>query len=148
MSAYIATDRVPINLTGDDWVEAIEMLCYMCADFLDCDVCEEMIERKNEDQPVANGFATDPGSEITCLSYRPKGCLPLTDDKLKEFIAGSKGKDMCGGCAARKGSAASNSLHTQRDFSKSVQSKTLFSCHEGRKGPCIGWCRAIDKSNA
>ena len=141
--------RKPLKLIGTDkWVEAIEMLCYFCQRFPDCDVLEEMIKSKSSDKQIASGFCTDPGSEISCFSFKPKGYRTLSPQVIQEIRSKYSGLDMCSGCAARKGSDASMSLHTQRDFRKCVDDRSLFGCHDPRRKnePCIGWLCAITKT--
>lgn len=135
--------RAPYEPTVDEWPEIWVMLCGHCANAGGCEVVEGMIEMKEGGEWPQGGWVTDPGAGVTCLSYTPKPLRQLTDHQLDE--AKAQAVPMCSGCAAQKGSEASVSLHTRRDFKVAVESRALFVCHEeGQKGrPCGGWCNAL-----
>lgn len=147
----IATDkqalsvRVPFRPTGEEWEEAFSMLCGMCQRLGECEVIEGMIDVKNGKPWPQGGWVTDPGAGITCLSYQPKPVRTLNDDELAQALGDAV--PMCDGCAARKGTDASQALHTQRDFKQAVSDRGLFTCHKpGSEGkPCGGWCKAVKR---
>lgn len=139
-------DREPYRPTQQEWAETFEMLCRHCARMADCDVVEGMIEMKSGGPWPAGGWVTDPGAVVTCLSYEPKPMEQLSRQRLRQAMR--QAVPMCGGCAAQKGSEASVALHTRRDFKAAVNTKALFTCHEGdNKGrPCGGWCQAVNRN--
>lgn len=139
--------RDPYRPSDDEWQEAWQMLCGHCADASNCQIVEGMIDMKDGDSWPDGGWVTDPGAGITCLSYQPREMKRLSRQQLRQAMR--QAAPMCDGCAAQKGSEASLSLHTRRDFTAAVKSKAMFVCHaEGQKGrPCGGWCRAIKAGN-
>jgi hypothetical protein len=142
-------NREPYIPGDGDWSECLEMLCEMCAHWPACALVDRMIDSMNgDDEWPEGGFVTDAGAEVTCLTYSPRGARPLASDALSEAIAGAC--DMCDGCAARKGSEASVSLHTQRDFRAAVNDGFLFTCHkpENRGRACGGWAKAVKPTQA
>lgn len=140
--------RKPYKPTSNEWEDAFNMLCYHCSRFDDCSVIEGMIEMKCPEEWPSGGWVSDPGSGVTCLSYQPKKRKTLQGEELKKAL--SEAVPMCDGCAAQKGSDASVSLHTRRDFVVAVKTKALFTCHtEGQEGkPCGGWRRAVQGSDS
>ena len=140
--------RTPIRPSGEEWQELVNMLCFMCHKMGTCEVIEGMIEMKNGGAWPAGGWVTDPGAGVTCLSYEPRPVRQLNERELTDALTSAV--PMCNGCAARKGSDASQSLHTQRDFNASVNRGGLFTCHEeGNQGkPCGGWCHAVKRKRA
>lgn len=135
--------REPYKPTAAEWPEVWEMLCGHCIHAAGCQVVEGMIEMKAGGAWPEGGWVTDPGAGVTCLSYQPRNMERLSRQRLRQ--ATRKAVPMCSGCAAQKGSEASVSLHTRRDFSVAVKARALFVCHaEGQKGqPCGGWCQAV-----
>ncbi|MFI0472952.1 hypothetical protein ACGLWX_09580 [Halomonas sp. HMF6819] len=140
-----STERCAFRPTDAMWREAVSMLCEQCRYFPGCEVIEGMIEMKDGGPWPAGGWVTDPGAGITCLSYQPRDVRTLQIDELDEALENAV--EMCGGCAARKGTDASQALHTQRDFRQAVRDRGLFTCHHaGNEGkPCGGWCNAIKR---
>lgn len=141
MSALIA--REPCRPDSEEWEEAFNMLCGHCDKLAQCEVVEGMIEMKHGEPWPEGGWVTDPGAGITCLSYQPLPMEKLSRQRLRQALRSAA--PMCDGCAAQKGSEASVSLHTRRDFKAAVKARALFVCHDGKqKGkPCGGWCNAI-----
>ncbi|KFF48127.1 hypothetical protein GY26_16255 [Gammaproteobacteria bacterium MFB021] len=141
----MSTDREPYAPTNAEWEGLFNNLCMHCDRLGRCDVIEGMIEMKDGGEWPQGGWVTDPGAAVTCLSYEPKPRLPLSRQRLRQAMR--KSVPMCDGCAARKGSDASRSLHTQRDFAESVRSRAQFNCHAaGNEGkPCGGWCQAVKR---
>lgn len=141
-------DRAPYSPTEDEWPDVFNMLCGHCAHARNCEVIERMIEMKAGGPWPEGGWVTDPGAGVTCLSYEPNPLMmePLTRQRLRQVTR--KSGPMCSGCAARKGSEASVSLHTRRDFHAAVKARALFVCHEdpALRRPCGGWCRAVQPS--
>lgn len=139
----MSPQRAPYEPSVDEWPEIWVMLCGHCANAGGCEVVEGMIEMKEGGEWPQGGWVTDPGAGVTCLSYTPKPLRQLTYQQLDE--AKAQAVPMCSGCAAQKGSEASVSLHTRRDFKAAVESRALFVCHEeSQKGrPCGGWCNAM-----
>lgn len=139
----MAFDRIPFKPVGEEWQESFDMLCGMCRHLGQCEIIEGMIEMKDGTPWPQGGWVTDPGAGITCLSYEPKPVRILEGQALEDAL--SQAVPMCGGCAARKGSDASKSLHTQRDFNAAVKRQGVFACHEGDNHgkPCGGWCNAV-----
>lgn len=137
--------RTPYRPTQDEWTTLWEMLCGHCRHQGGCEIVESMIEMKNGGPWPEGGWVTDPGAEVTCLSYEPRQMEKLSRQRLRAALR--KAGPMCGGCAARKGSEASVALHTRRDFRAAVNAKALFVCHEDpkRMRPCGGWCQAIKR---
>ncbi len=135
--------REPYRPDASEWEEAYQMLCGHCAHQTQCQVVEGMIEMQEGGEWPEGGWVTDPGAGVTCLSYEPKPMEKLSRQRLRHALR--KASPMCEGCAAQKGSEASVSLHTQRDFQAAVSQRALFTCHaEGAEGkPCGGWCNAI-----
>lgn len=142
-SGMAAITREPYRPDAAEWEEAYLMLCAYCAHAVGCQVVEGMIAIKDGGDWPEGGWVTDPGAGITCLSYEPKPMAPLSRQRLRHAIR--KAKPMCNGCAAQKGSEASVSLHTRRDFAAAVQARALFVCHEDPtlQRPCGGWCQAV-----
>lgn len=122
------------------------MLCGHCRHMPGCDVIEGMIEAKDGESWPEGGWVTDPGAGVTCLSYEPRPMERLSRQRLRHALR--KARPMCGGCAAQKGSEASVSLHTRRDFHAAVKARALFACHEDPKlqRPCGGWCQAVRRA--
>lgn len=140
-------ERLPFVPGRDEWAETYEMLCGYCARQCRCDIVEAMIEMKDGGPWPEGGWVTDPGAGVTCLSYTPRRIVPMPRQQ-RRAIARTRDADLppvCGGCAARKGSEASVSLHTRRDYQNAVRSGGVFVCHEDpdHKRLCGGWCRAI-----
>lgn len=135
--------RLPYIPTKSDWLECVELLCEHCAHWPRCEIVEGMIEAAHGGGWPAGGWVTDPGAEVTCLSYQPATRAPLSRPVLKRALKSAC--EMCAGCAAQKGSEASVALHTQRDFRASVANKTRFDCHDPANAgkPCGGWAAAI-----
>lgn len=135
--------REPYAPTKSEWRELLSMLCEHCVRWPACDIIDGMIEMKDGGDWPAGGWVTDPGAETTCLSYSPRLPQKLSRPVLKRAL--SSACDMCDGCAARKGSEASVTLHTQRDFSGAVNNRSVFFCHkpENRLKPCGGWANAV-----
>ncbi|MGP9798175.1 hypothetical protein ACT3UJ_12545 [Halomonas sp. 86] len=136
-------ERIPFKPLGEEWTEAFAMLCGVCKHLGECQIIEGMIEMKDGAPWPQGGWVTDPGAGITCLSYQPKPVRILEGQELEDAL--NQAVPMCGGCAARKGSEASKSLHTQRDFHAAVKRQGVFACHEGNNHgkPCGGWCNAV-----
>jgi hypothetical protein len=130
--------------TPADWAGAYNMLCMHCAHQIGCDVTEGMIDCKDGSSWPEGGWVTDPGSGVTCLSYRARQMRTLSPDELHSAFSKAR-PEMCNGCAAQRGSEASVSLHTQRDFAQAVNCSALFLCHEDSKleQPCAGWRNAV-----
>lgn len=138
-------DRQPYHPTQAEWPELFEMLCDQCAHLARCEVVEAMIIMKDGGPWPEGGWVTDPGAGVTCLSYQPAERRTLPRAELRRALRAAV--PMCDGCAAQKGSEASVSLHTQRDFKAAVNGRQLFTCHKpGSQGkPCGGWCQAIKR---
>lgn len=138
------SDRVPYHPTAEEWGDCYSMLCGHCEHQLGCSVVEGMIEIKEGAPWPEGGWVTDPGAGLTCLSYEPRKRAPVPRQQRRK-IARTRDEDLppvCGGCAARKGSEASVSLHTRRDYQAWVRRGVEFRCHE-KPTLCGGWCRAI-----
>jgi hypothetical protein len=140
--------REPYRPTSTDWRATYEMLCGFCERQLRCSIVEAMIGYARGEGPWPDGgWATDPGAEVTCLSYvaRPAKRLPRQQLRQIRRLPEDRLPPVCGGCAARRGSEASTSLHTQRDYAAAVRNRSAFTCHEdpARARLCGGWCRAI-----
>ncbi|TFL16399.1 hypothetical protein [Jannaschia formosa] len=140
------TDRTPYCPPDlDQWKECWEMTCRHCARWLNCDLTEAMIEHREGGPWPEGGWVTDPGAGVTCLSYQPRATQPqLSRQQLRRLARMNPASlpPVCGGCAATKGTDASKSLHTRRDFDASVKDRRQFMCHE-RPGYCGGWIRAV-----
>lgn len=143
MSAVIRRPYVP---TPADWSSTYNMLCMHCAHQIGCDVTEGMIDCKDGSSWPEGGWVTDPGSGVTCLSYRARQMHTLSPAELHDAFSKAR-PEMCNGCAAQRGSEASVSLHTQRDFAQAVNCSALFLCHEDSKleRPCAGWANAVKR---
>jgi hypothetical protein len=106
-----------------------------------------MIDMKNGGEWPEGGWVTDPGAGTSCLSYKPRGASPLSRPQLRRLTRQSEASlpPVCGGCAARKGSEASTSMHTLRDYAHAVKNRSPFTCHEdpAKTRLCGGWCRAV-----
>lgn len=141
------TDRQPYAPSQADWHDLYGMLCGWCVHQVDCSIVDGMIDMKDGGAWPEGGWVTDPGADVTCLSYSPQP-RPAETRQRRRQIARTSERDLppvCGGCAARKGSEASVSLHTRRDYQAAVRNGSMFVCHEDPKHerPCGGWCRAI-----
>ena len=135
----------------DDWQETYAMLCGWCVQQVSCQIVEDMIAMSTGGTWPEGGWVSDPGAGATCLSYEPR-LGEVVPRQQRRAIARMKESDLppvCGGCAALKGSDASVSLHTRRDYQAAVRNGTRFNCHENpeRQRLCGGWCRAIAKKN-
>lgn len=144
-------DRQPYRPTPVDWEECYDMLCRWCDHHLRCEIVEKMIEMKDGAPWPQNGWVTDPGAGVTCLSYEPAARVPLPRQQ-RRAIARTRERylpPICEGCAALKGSEASVSLHTRRDYQKCVRTGAPFICHEDpeHKRLCGGWCRAVTRKS-
>lgn len=139
----MAFDRIPYTPVPEEWQLTFSMLCGMCLHLKQCHIIDGMIEMKLGAPWPEGGWVTDPGAGVTCLSYQPRPVRILEGQELEDAL--SKAVPMCGGCAARRGSDASKSLHTQRDFNAAVKRQGVFACHEGDNHgkPCGGWCNAV-----
>jgi len=139
-------NHTPYFPARNEWEEAYYMLCEHCANQASCDVVEGMIEIKDGGKWPSGGWVHDPGGWVSCLSYAARTRPPIIKHKLINVL--NEAVQMCGGCAAQKGSEASVCLHTQRDFRQAVKDKALFICHEEKnKGkPCGGWANAIKQA--
>lgn len=141
-------ERAPYSPSREDWTEIYQMLCGHCGNQLHCDVVEGMIEMKDGAAPwPAGGWVNDPGAGVSCLSYVPKDAKRLPRQQMRRLLRQCEADlpPVCGGCAARKGTEASASLHTRRDYQGAVRNRTIFLCHEDldKHRLCGGWCRAI-----
>lgn len=145
----------PYKPSKADWGETWQMLCGHCRPAVGCAVVEGMILHSAGDGPwPEGGWVTDAGAGVSCLSYEPAPMKRLPRQQLRA-LARRKEADLppvCSGCAARKGSEASVSLHTRRDYAAAVQQGALFFCHERLPADrqdwrlenlCGGWCRAV-----
>lgn len=139
-------ERQPYKPATDaDWRECWDMLCRHCAHWLNCDVTEAMIEHCNGGPWPDGGWTTDPGAQVTCLSYKPRGAqAAISRQQLRRLARMNPATlpPVCAGCAATKGTEASKTLHTRRDFEMAVKERRCFLCHE-RPGYCGGWVRAM-----
>lgn len=128
----------------EDWRETYEMLCGYCTQQHQCDVIEGMIEMKDGAPWPEGGWVYDAGAGVSCLSYEAKRGPKVSRQELRQIKRTPEDRlpPVCGGCAARKGTEASVSRHTRKDFQAAVKNKTRFLCHETKKD-CGGWCRAI-----
>lgn len=144
MSASVRTPFKPE--TTADWTEAWEVTCRACANMPGCAICEAMIDHLHGGGPwPEGGFVTDPGAGVTCLSFQPHRRAPqLSRQQLRRLgrMSDEMLPPVCGGCAATKGTDASKTLHTRRDFDAAVKDRRQFLCHE-RPGYCGGWVRAV-----
>lgn len=142
-------ERAPYAPTSAEWGACYEMLCGHCDHQLKCPIVEGMIEMKDGSAWPEGGWVTDPGAGVTCLSYRPQERPAMVRQQRRAIIRMPEARlpPVCGGCAARKGSEASVSLHTQRDYQAAVRSQAPFACHEdpAKERLCGGWCRAISQ---
>lgn len=140
-------DRQPFSPAPGDWRECYEMLCEHCALHLRCPILEAMIEMKDGAAWPEGGWVSDPGAGVTCLSYVPRGSAKMPRQQRRQLarMKESELPPVCGGCAARRGTEASVSLHTRRDYQAAVRNGSLFTCHESPDNSqlCGGWCRAI-----
>lgn len=132
--------------TDDDWRDCWRVTCGQCAHMCDCKVIDAMIEAR-EDARLwpRNGWHTDPGGGITCLSYEPRRNQPQLSRQQLRRLARMNPQTLppvCGGCAASKGTDASQCFHTRKDFDAAVKDRRVFTCHE-RPGYCGGWVRAV-----
>lgn len=141
----MTVERKPYMPTRADWTTNLDMLCAHCVHAWGCDILEGMLEMKEGKPWPAGGWVTDPGAGVTCLSYQPHQREPLSRQRLRRSMR--EAVPMCSGCAAQKGSEASVSLHTQRDFAGAVKDRALFVCHqvENQGKPCGGWCQAVKR---
>jgi hypothetical protein len=142
-------ERTPYRPTQQEWAGIYNMLCGHCALQFKCDVIEGMIECTHSGVWIEGGWVEDEGAGVTCLSYQPKAGKPFDSEKLQNILRRPEKllPRQCRECAATKGSAASKSLHTNRDFSKSVKERSIFLCHKGKCNKiCGGWIRAIKAS--
>lgn len=138
-------DRSPYYPTMAEWPEVYGMLCGYCSNQTRCEIIEAMIDLKNDGPWPDGGWVSDPGAGVSCLSYAPKPAKPWSRQRMRAMKR-SRESDLppvCGGCAARRGSEASVSLHTRRDYAAAVRNRTPFDCHERSGEPCGGWCRAV-----
>lgn len=147
MNVAAASPRLPYHPLQHEWAECYAMLCGHCERQLRCDVVEAMIAMKDGGAWPEGGWVTDPGAGVTCLSYEPRPAKPMIRQQLR-YMLRQREEDlppMCGGCAARKGSEASVSLHTRRDYAAAVRNRSPFACHEDpdKQRLCGGWCRAV-----
>ena len=139
-----AIQREPYHPPAEAWAECWQMLCGHCRHWIGFAVVERMIEMKDGGPWPEGGWVTDPGAGITCLSYDPKEAQPLSRQAIRQIARSPETRlpPVCAGCAARAGSEASVSLHTQRDFRAAVKRRSKFLCHE-TGNLCGGWCRAV-----
>ncbi|MCX5495761.1 hypothetical protein OSH11_13690 [Kaistia dalseonensis] len=141
--------RAPYSPVRSDWPNCYQMLCGHCDLQGGCAVIEGMIEMASGGAWPEGGWVTDPGAGVTCLSYVPRARPSLPRQQLRAIQRTKESAlpSVCGGCAARKGSEASTSLHTRRDYQACVRSRSPFVCHEDPKHErlCGGWCRAIQR---
>lgn len=140
-------ERVPYRPTDAEWPDLYQMLCGYCAHQLKCDVVEGMIGMKSGGAWPDGGWVTDQGAGATCLSYEPRPHAKLPRQQMRAMLRQREDDlpPMCGGCAARKGTEASVSMHTRRDYQAAVRNETTFVCHEdpAKQRLCGGWCRAV-----
>ena len=139
----MTTERQPYRPQPEEWEEAVTMLCFQCARLNHCTLIDQMIECKDGGEWPTAGWVTDPGAGITCLSYQTRLLQRMEREDIEATAATNPAT--CEGCAARKGTDASQSLHTRRDFTTAVRIPALFVCHEDPAGkrPCGGWCKAV-----
>lgn len=142
-----AQERRPFHPTADEWGDCWEMLCGHCEHAANCPIVEAMIEMQSGGSWPEGGWVTDPGAGTTCLSYEPVKRAPMIRQQFRALLRRKEADipPVCGGCAALKGSEASVSLHTRRDYQASVRDRAPFLCHEDpeKKRLCGGWCRAV-----
>lgn len=140
------TARAPFLPSKNDWRECWEKTCAACAHMPGCDICEAMIEYSNGEGPwPEGGWVTDPGAGVSCLSYAPnRRSQKLSRQQVRRLARMNSASlpPVCAGCAATKGTDASKTLHTRRDFEACVRDRRVFQCHE-RPGYCGGWVRAV-----
>ncbi|WP_457151814.1 hypothetical protein [Mesorhizobium sp. P5_C1] len=139
--------REPYQPGRSEWAECYDMLCRWCSNHTKCEIVEAMIEMKDGGAWPEGGWVSDPGAGVTCLSYEPAD-RPAMPRQQRRAIARTREEVLpavCGGCAARKDSEASVSLHTRRDYQSAVRTGAPFVCHEdpNKTRLCGGWCRAI-----
>lgn len=143
--------RQPYAPSAEEWRDLYEMLCGFCERQLRCEITEAMIEMKAGGAWPEGGWVTDPGAQVTCLSYAPKPVKPLPRQQLRQMLRTPESRlpPVCDGCAAQRGSEASVSLHTRRDYAAAVRNRTAFICHEDpeKKRLCGGWCRAVRRKS-
>lgn len=141
--------REPYVPEAEEWRATYEMLCGYCDRQLHCEITEAMIETKSGSPWPSGGWVTDPGAGVTCLSYVPKTAKPMRRQQLRLMLRTPEPQlpPVCGGCAARRGSEASVSLHTRRDYAAAVKNRSPFTCHEdpAKARLCGGWCRAVQR---
>lgn len=139
--------RAPYKPEAAHWGDLYQMLCGFCAKQGRCEIVDGMIDMKDGGDWPAGGWVTDPGAEVTCLSYEPRRARSLPRQQMRAMLRTPEARlpPVCGGCAARKGSEASVSLHTRRDYAAAVANETTFLCHEDESHEtlCGGWCRAV-----
>ncbi|WP_075881801.1 hypothetical protein [Vreelandella massiliensis] len=137
------TARLPYYPDPGEWCELFGLLCEFCRHLSTFQVVEGMNETKDGKPWPEGGWVTDPGAGVTCLSYAPIERPSLSSQEIHDALA--QGVPVCTGCAAQKGSEASVSLYTQRNFAYAVKHRARFTCHaEGQRGkPCGGWCQAV-----
>ncbi|MRX32785.1 hypothetical protein [Aminobacter sp. MDW-2] len=142
----------PYHPTSADWREAFDMLCGHCAAQPRCEIVESMIELKSGGQWPGGGWVHNAGAGVTCLSYEARPATPMPRQQRRAMCRQKEAElpPVCDGCAARKGTDASVSLHTQRDYQAAVRNRSPFVCHQDPEGKrlCGGWCRAIRQREA
>lgn len=97
-------DRRPYTPPKEEWEATWQMLCGHCAHAAGCQVVEAMIAHANGDGPwPEGGWVTDPGAEVTCLSYEP-GTRPPMPRQQRRAIARMREAELpsvCPGCGQR-----------------------------------------------
>jgi len=143
-----ALAREPYVPSDAEWGDLYQMLCGYCERQTDCAIVDGMIELKSDRGPwPEGGWVTDPGADVTCLSFIPRARRKMPRQQIRQLLR-QHVRDLppvCAGCAARRGSEASVSLHTRREYQKAVQESAPFGCHEdpNKERLCGGWCRAV-----
>lgn len=129
-----------------DWRDCWDVTCSACARMPGCEICEAMIDSLCDGGPWPDGgFVYDQGAGVSCLSYEPHRKAPQLSRQQIRRLARMNPETLppvCAGCAATKGTDASKTQHTRRDFEAAVKDRRKFLCHE-RPGYCGGWVRAV-----
>lgn len=129
-------------MTARTFIDIATLTCRHCARVMEeCEAFADAVAATRERRAPRFWIAGRTPDTPSCNRYLTKAALgtPYHGD-----LKGPARKEPCVGCAARKGSEASRTLHTQRDFQACVRTGHRFDCHHGTRAgkPCSGWARA------